>query len=123
MLLGGSVSKESLLNQLALFSIGGEGFGGWLSPHADPTVFDRLDQLSSDPLKKVQLNQLLGLCHEGPLGDDFFHYYWGDEVPGHPYPTAALTTFDGNWLKTGAIVSIDHLKWGLHRLYVDALLY
>jgi hypothetical protein len=120
---GGGVSKESLLSELSLFSIGGEGIGGWLSTAADDTVFSRLDELSSNPLKKVQLNQLLGLCHEAPLGDDFFSYYWLRSPSIHPYPTELLTKFDPNWLTVGAIVSIEHLKWGLYRLYVDALLY
>ena len=117
------MSKESLLEAFSLFSIGGEGIGGWLTPEADDRVFSRLDELSSNPLKKVQLNQLLGLCHEAPLGDALFSYYWLNSAPFHPYPTQLLTTFSPEWLTTGAIVSIDHLKWGLHRLYVDALLY
>jgi hypothetical protein len=118
------MSRESLLRELELFSIGGEGIGGWLSPNADDTVFTRLAELASNPLKKVQLNQLLGLCHEGPVGDAFFSYYWlEDAADDHPYPTSLLTTFDPAWLKAGAICSIDHLKWGLYRLYVDALLY
>jgi hypothetical protein len=117
------VSKESLLAELSLFSLGGEGIGGWLSPLADPMVFQRLDELPSNPLNKVQLNQLLGLCHEGPVVQDFFSYYWLEAPPLHPYPTQLLPTFDPRWLSAGAIVSVEHLKWGLYRLYVDALLY
>jgi hypothetical protein len=117
------MSKESLLAQLSLFSIGGEGIGGWLTSDADAAVFARLEELGTNPLKKVQLNQLLGLCHEAPLGDDFFSYYWLENPSMHPYPVQLLTTFDGEWLGREAIVSVDHLKWGLYRLYVDALLY
>ena len=33
------------------------------------------------------------------------------------------TAFDTGWLEGSTIKSIDHLKWGMYRFYVDALLY
>ena len=34
--------KETILEQLHLFSLGGEGIGGWLTKDTDDRVFDRL---------------------------------------------------------------------------------
>jgi hypothetical protein len=41
----------------------------------------------------------------------------------HPYDVRKIPGFQEIFLASNEIVSLKHLKWGLHRLYVDALLY
>jgi hypothetical protein len=118
-------SKEEILTQFRLFSFGrGEGIGSWLTDSTDPEVFARLGRLESDPLPKVQLNQLLLLGHEASVSDGFFDFYWLS-IPDHVYDVRTIPPFSANWLKAGTptIKSLDHLYWGLYRLYVDGLLF
>ena len=35
--------KDTILEELRLFSLEGEGIGGWLTTQTDDRVFDRLD--------------------------------------------------------------------------------
>lgn len=116
--------KDAILKQLRLFSLGGEGIGGWLTQQTDDRVFDRLDNLPNDPLTMSQLNQILGLGRQAPVSDEFFQYYWLECPPKHPYPVEQLPGFSQQWMKgTQAIVSLEHLKWGMYRLFTDGLLY
>lgn len=118
------MSKEHILNGFALFTLGTEGIGRWLGPDTDDAVFARLDKLDGgEPLSKVQLNQLLAFGHEAPVSDDFFRYYWLSAPPTHPYTVTALAGFEPKWLTANAIASLPHLRWGLYRLFIDALLY
>ena len=117
------MSKESILEQFELFALGGEGIGGWLSETTDERVFQRLDQISDQPLTTVQLNQLLAFGHEAPVSDSFYRYYWLELPPAHPYDVSRLPDFDSNWGSQKAITSLSHLRWGLYRLFVDALLF
>ena len=48
--------KETILEQLHLFSLGGEGIGGWLTKDTDDRVFDRLDDIQNHQLTRTQLN-------------------------------------------------------------------
>lgn len=114
---------QALADQFALFSLGTDGIGGWLGPNTDVRVWDRLGKVDQDPLTKVQLNQLLAFGHEAPLSDDFFRYYWLNAPERHPYDVRKLDGFDPKWLGLGAVSSLDHLRWGLYRLYTDGLLY
>ncbi len=115
--------KKQILEELELFSLGTGGIGSWLTPNTDNEVFDRLTRLSSEPLNNVQLNQLLVLGHGAPASDGFFNYYWATAPENHTYSVESIPGFDSSFLNRDAIVSLDHLKWGLYRLYVDALLY
>jgi len=117
------VSKENILEQFRLFCCGGDGIGGWLQESTDEGVFQRLSEVDEKPLTKVQLNQLLAFGHEAPVSDDFFRYYWLACPDDHPYRVAAIPGFQKAWLKSVAITSLDHLRWGLYRLFVDGLLY
>jgi len=117
------MNRETIISDFRLFSLGTDGIGGWLGPDTDSRVFDRLALVDSDPLTKVQLNQLLAFGHEAPVSDDFFRYYWLADPARHPYDVKTLPEFDPKWLESNAITSLGHLRWGLHRLYVDGLLY
>ena len=117
------MSKEQILEEFKLFSLGTDGIGGWLGADTDERVFDRLAQIESQPLAKVQLNQLFAFGHEAPVSDAFFDYYWLSMPDQHPYEVIKLQDFDPRWLKARSIQSLQHLRWGFYRLYTDALLY
>ena len=119
----GLMNKEQILEEFKLFSLGTDGIGGWLSPATDKRVFERLAQIKGQPLSKVQLNQLLAFGHEAQVSADFFRYYWLSQPDQHPYNVAELQDFDQKWLQATSIQSLGHLRWGLRRLYTDALLY
>ncbi|MGA8705746.1 MAG: hypothetical protein WB646_02045, partial [Steroidobacteraceae bacterium] len=116
-------TKSQILERMALYDIPGGGIGSWLTKDTRDSVFDRLGSLDQQPLQAVQLNQLLVLAHEAPLSDGFFRYYWCHVPEAHTYDVRQLPNFQPFWPRTSAIMSLDHLAWGLHRLYTDALLY
>jgi hypothetical protein len=116
-------TKQQILERMAIYRIEGGGIGSWLTELTCDAVFDRLGQIDSQPLPAVQLNQLLVLAHEAPVSDGFFRYYWLDTPKLHPYNVSALPDFQITWQTTDVIESLDHLAWGLHRLYIDGLLY
>lgn len=118
------MTKETILQKLNLLSLGGEGIGGWLTEHSDERIFNRLSSIQDHPLTMSQLNQLLGFGHQAPISAGFFHYYWLSCPPKHPYPVEHLAAFESQWIGlTEEITSLEHLRWGLYRLFVDALLY
>jgi hypothetical protein len=117
-------TKSAILERMALFRLPGGGIGSWLTETTSPAVFERLGSIDDDPLSGVQLNQLLVLAHEAPVSDGFFHYYWLELPPSHPYNVRDLPSFDPSFIADEPIIrSLNHLSWGLYRLYVDALLY
>lgn len=117
-------TKQDILNEFSIFSVPTGGIGSWLTEQTHADVFDRLGRLDDSPLSAVQLNQLLVLGHEAPVGDGFFRYYWLQAAEDHPYSVRDLPSFSPSWLEPNTmIVSLEHLRWGLYRLYVDALLY
>lgn len=117
-------SKTEILEEFSLFSVPGGGIGGWLTEQTHSDIFDRLGRIDEEPLPAVQLNQLLVMGHEAPVGDGFFRYYWLQAYEEHPYSVRDVPDFSEEWLQSkGMIISLAHLKWGLYRLYIDALLY
>lgn len=117
-------TKSEILSRFSIFSVASPGIGSWLTEQTHPDVFERLGNLDADPLPAVQLNQLLVMGHEAPVGDGFFHYYWLQAPDRHPYDVRHVPGFSEQWLSAeGMIVSLAHLKWGLYRLYIDGLLY
>jgi len=117
------MNRDAIREQFELFHLGTEGIGNWLGPNTDDRVFERLAQIDQAAVTKVQLNQLLAFGHEAPVSDDFFRYYWLSEPLRHPYDVRSLGDFDPRWLEATAIISLAHLRWGLRRMYTDALLY
>ena len=117
------MDKEQILKEVELFSLGTGGIGSWLTDKTDNEVFERLARLSTEHLKKVQLNQLLVLGREAPTSDGFFSYYWTTAPQSHPYFVDTVPGFDSSFLGKDSIISLAHLKWGLYRLYIDSLLY
>jgi hypothetical protein len=109
--------KQKLLD---LFSF---GFDHWLVKNNPEEVFDRIKSIDANPIGRAQLNQLLHLCHEPGVSDGFFRYYWMSRPKCHPYEVEIIPGYSVNALKGDLIQSQEHLKWGLYRLYVDALLF
>lgn len=117
-------SKEDILREFQIFSVPTGGIGGWLTNETHDDVFKRLGEIDHEPLPAVQLNQLLVLGQEAPVEDGFFRYYWLETPDAHPYSVTDLPDYSASWFPANEnIVSLAHLKWGLYRLYVDALLY
>jgi hypothetical protein len=85
-------------------------------------VFERLDNIEAEPLTRSELNQLLVLSHEAGMSRGFYRYYWLS-APQHTYDVAQVSVFRQKWVQGPAIVSLDHLAWGMYRFYCDALLY
>jgi len=118
------MNKDAILKEFELFSVGGDGIGGWITSDTNERVFERLCRLEDEPLSKVQLNQLLVFGGEAPVSDDFFKYYWLTDPEAHPYPVEEVPGFERPWVQSArAISSLTHLKWGLYRLFTDGLLY
>jgi len=116
-------TKQQILERMALYQVPGGGIGSWLTDKTSDDVFERLGAIDGNPLSAVQLNQLLVLAHEAPVSDGFFQFYWLKSPNQHPYQIAGSPVYQSGWGRAGAIDSLDHLAWGLHRLYTDGLMY
>src|SRR5258708_39415264 len=114
------VTKDEILSDFRLFSLGTGGIGSWITSDSCDDIFQRLAEIERQPLSAVQLTQLLVLGHEAPVSDAFFRYYWLYASDKHPYNVRDLPDFSERWTASQEIVSLAHLKWGLYRLYVDA---
>lgn len=117
------ISKDAIMKKLNLFLLPNGGIGNWLSSDTDAYVFERLSKLDRHPVPKSQLNQLLALAHEAPLTDGFFQYYWLECPEEHPYDVKMIPDYDERWTTCRTIESLDHLSWGLYRLFVDGLIW
>jgi hypothetical protein len=115
-------TRTEILERLALMTGTTGGIDSWAVPSAPEELFERLGRIDIDPLSCAQLNQLLLLSHEAGVSEGFFAYYWLT-VPEHAYDVRSIEGFDPQWTGTTAIQSIEHLRWGLYRFYVDALLF
>lgn len=116
-------TKSDLIEELRLFKLHNGGLGSWITEETDSEVFTRLGQIDENPVTKVQLNQLLAFGHEAPVSEDFFRYYWLQSPTNHPYDVTAIPGYDPKWLEAAAIMSLAHLKWGLYRIFTDAMLW
>jgi hypothetical protein len=116
------MTKEELLSSLALFITGKCGIECLVCEDAPATVLERLATLDREPLSKVQLNQLLGLREERGMSDGFFRYYWSSE-PRTPYKLSKIPGFSSDFPKHDKIQDLDHFVHGLHRIFIDGLLY
>ncbi|MFX1502326.1 MAG: hypothetical protein ACFFDH_15305 [Promethearchaeota archaeon] len=113
-----------IIKYFDLFSGGSEGIENLINKESPIEIFDCLQNIEKRPLSKVQLNQLLILSHEKGVSDGFFRYYWLDN-PKHPYDVEKLPEFKNEFIgiENYEIKSIQHLKWGIHRIYIDGLLF
>jgi hypothetical protein len=115
-------AREELRQFFDPLFAGTGGLDSWLSDDTPDEVFGRLFEVERNSLTRAQLNQLLVLSSEAGVSEGFFRYYW--RVPSaHPYDVRTIPGFSNRWVNATTIVSLDHLKWGLYRFYVDALLF
>jgi hypothetical protein len=99
-----------------------KGIERLISNKTDEKILERLTKISDDPLTKVQFNQLLMLSHESGVSDGFFKYYWLS-APEHIYDVCKVDDYDSSFIKKDSLISLQHLKWGLRRVYIDSLLF
>jgi ribosomal protein L13 len=119
----GQTARSRVRAQLWPLFAGMGGLDNWVVKDTTPTaVFERLEDIEAEPLSRAQLNQLLILSHEAGMSQGYFTFYWLTRPERHIYDVAKLPTFDPAWLTHDNIVSLDHLKWGLTRIFSDALL-
>jgi len=118
------MDKATLTKAFRLFEFGSEpGIGRWLSTDIHNLVTARLVRIEREPLTKVQFNQLLVISKAASVSDGFFRYYWC-ATPEHPYDVKQSGGFNQQWIRAEPqVVSLEHLFWGLYRVYVDALLF
>ena len=105
-----STAKDYILGQFKILSGNSGGIESWLTHDTDEQVFTRLSRIASEPLSKVQLNQLLLLGHEAGVSDGFFRYYWLT-APPHVYDLTFWQAFEPNRNGT-CIQSLEHLPLG-----------
>ena len=117
------MDKNDILEDLKIFSLEGEGIGGWITKNTNDEIFARLGCIKDKPISRSQLNQLLVLGHQAPVSDEFYQYYWSKCPEFHPYSVRMIPEFEKEWIGKKEIISLPHLKWGLYRIFVDGLLY
>ena len=117
------VSNTELGDRQSILDLFSFGFDHWLVQKGPEEVFERIKAIDENPIGRAQLNQLLHLCHEPGLSDGFFKYYWLSAPDLHPYDVGKIPGYEPRFVSADLIQSQVHLKWGLYRLYVDALLF
>lgn len=100
-----------------------DGLEHFLSESGKTEVFDRLAKIENSSLSKVQLNQLLSISGISGITHGFFRYYWLTSPNTHTYNVETIEDFDSVFLNCLEIISLEHLRWGLKRIYTDGLLY
>jgi hypothetical protein len=118
--------RTKLLSEFELFRGNGGGIETWFSENIPETVVEVLLNCEKRPISCEVLNQLLILSHEGGVSRGFFDFYFlHDPHPdGHSwYDPKKLPEFEPRFIGARELLSLNHLKWGLRRLYMDALLY
>jgi hypothetical protein len=96
--------------------------GGFQNTPRGQKLVDRLGRLAKEPLSQTHLNQLLHLNHEASFSSGLFRYYFLEAPVNHTYPVGMV--LDGVPKHSPESVdSIDQLRLGLHRFFMDALLF
>ncbi len=113
--------------EFELFQGNGPGIESWISDSTPKRMNPALSQIDKTPIPLAQLNQLLILSHEAGVSEGFFKYYWLSGSSAltkiHPYNVTRIPDYNPTYENLDNISSLAHLKWGLYRFYVDALLY
>jgi hypothetical protein len=118
-------SKSDILSEFELFRGNGGGIEAWFSEDMPDTVVEVLANCEKRPISCEVLNQLLILSHEAGVSGTFFDFYfhYDPHDSGQSwYDPKRLPEFEPRFLTSTELLSVNHLKWGLRRLYMDALL-
>lgn len=118
-------NKSQILSEFELFRGNGGGIEAWFTEDIPDTVVEVLTNCEKRPISCEVLNQLLILSHEAGMSRAFFDFYF--QYDPHPdqnswYDPKKLPEFEPRFLTSTELVSLMHLKWGLRRFYMDALL-
>lgn len=119
-------NRENILREMAFFRGTGEGIESWFSEGISDVVIDALANCEKKPISIEVLNQLLILSHEGGVSQGFFEFYFLSNPHSQGvywYNPSKLGEFSQSFLQSTHLISLNHLKWGLKRLYIDGLLY
>ena len=119
-------NRDDILREMSFFRGNGEGIESWFSEEISDVVIDALANCEKRPISVETLNQLLILSHEGGVSRGFFEFYFLSNPHSQGvywYNPSKLAEFDPSFLQSSHLMSLNHLKWGLKRLYIDGLLY
>lgn len=111
------MNKEEIIKYFSDLMCNSKGITGFISKGSSPFLFDALSSIDEAPLTKVQFDQLLSLQNLMTISDDFFRYYWLERPKIHFYQIEAIEIRSD----IDAITSIEQLKWGFNRLFIDSL--
>src|SRR5262245_42153308 len=112
--------KAKLISEFELFRGNGGGIEAWFSDRIPDTVVEVLLNCDKRPISCEVLNQLLILSHEGGVSKGFFDFYflYDPHADGYSwYDPKKLPEFEERFLNATELLSLNHLKWGLRRLY------
>jgi hypothetical protein len=118
-------AKSDLLTEFELFRGNGGGIEAWFSERIPDKVVEVLINCEKRPISCEVLSQLLILSHEGGVSKGFFDFYFltDPHAEGYSwYDPKKLPEFEERFLNAKELLSLKHLKWGLRRFYIDALL-
>ncbi|MCK4904659.1 hypothetical protein KAS42_00220, partial [bacterium] len=118
------MNKDEIVKYFELFSNpDGDGLERFLSSNGEKEVFLRLANINKESLSKVELDQLLIISGLTGMSYGYFKYYWLMASNKHSYPVDKLEDYDEGFLNKEKVISLQHLRWGLRRIYTDSLLY
>lgn len=117
------MTREQLLKTLALYFPGSfASTSKFLESEVARDLIDRLLKIPTEPLTLTHLNQFLHLTKEAGISEGFYKYYFLSVPSAHPYPVdRVFPSVPG--LDQNEVSSLEQLLWGVHRFFVDGLLY
>lgn len=123
------LTKEKILERFDLFNsgTGSDGIDNWLTEETPDEVFNILKEIKKNPLTFALFNEILIDSKVNSIGEGFYNFYW-QQTPVHPYDTSELPYFETDYKifennQNKLILSLDHLYWGMYRIFMDGLLF
>lgn len=117
-------SKNDIVDYFKILSNdSGIGIECFLSNSGKEEIFDRLARIEDESISEVQLNQLFVLSGLHGFTFDFFSYYFLQTPDTHPYDVSKFDDYEADYKALDTIKSLKQLRWGMYRIYVDALLF
>jgi len=100
------MTRDQFLSYFKLYSNSkSDGFEKFLSTNNNEGnfIYKRLEKIDSEPLNKVQLNQLLVLSGLPGITFGFFKFYWLSVPEKHLYDVKKMDDFDDKFIKTSLV--------------------
>ena len=95
-----------------------------LSEESENIISKRLSEIEDNPISFMQLRQMFVLNGYQGFTSGFFYYYWtAKDTDKHPYDVTKVEGYDDEYKYISNVNSLQQLKWGLYRLYIDSLLF